>query len=122
MTWDGKERRKSKDFWYKTLERLSLFCWSLFIIALLISFYAAPESDYGILRYHNISIRDFWKTPLTGYLYVVLWVSAFFSYLSLMINHYRSRRNTDNRQYNLILLLLICICWVIYIMIKIKGM
>jgi hypothetical protein len=122
VTWDGIDRRKGKDFWYKTLKALTLFCWILFLIALLISFYAAPEIDYGILRYHDISIRDFWKTPLTGYLYIVLWVSAFLSYLSLMINHYRSRRNSDNRHYNLMLLLLICICWVIYIMIKIKGM
>lgn len=118
MPWNGKERREQQDIWVTVFNFLSITSWLLFVFALIMSFYAAPETEYGLLRYHGISVRQFWKVPLTGYLYIVLWVSALLSYLSIIINHYRSRRATDNKQYNLMLLLIISIAWVVYIIIN----
>ncbi|WP_206485765.1 hypothetical protein [Thalassotalea sp. G2M2-11] len=109
------ERRQSKDFWYKSLKIIAVLAWLIFIIALFVSYYAAPEHDYGVLRYREITIRKFWLTPLTGYLYVLLWCSAFLSYLCLIINKYRSRRKTDNKHFNFILLFVISVAWIIYI-------
>ena len=51
------ERRKSEDFWLKAIRYSSLFAWGLFTIALVISYYAAPETEYGVLRYHNIMYK-----------------------------------------------------------------
>ena len=112
---DKPERRQSEDFWLKTIRISTLIAWGLFTIALIISYYAAPENDYGVLRYHNISIRKFWLTPLTGYLYIMLWLSALFSYISIFVHKYRSRRKTDNKQFNVFLLFIVSIAWVAYI-------
>ena len=115
MVWKGIERRNHQDIWLVIFKWLSIISWLLFLFALVVSFYAAPEKSYGLLRYHGIEVRKFWQVPLTGYLYIILWVSALFSYASIIINHFRSRRATDNKQYNLTLLLIITVTWVIYI-------
>ena len=96
-----KERRKSKDFWILAKNVVSFGSWLAFLVALVMSYYIAPETDYGVLRYYNIEIRQFWLTPLTGYLYILLWLSALGSYIALLIVKYRSRRTTDYTHYNL---------------------
>ncbi|GLX80339.1 hypothetical protein tinsulaeT_36790 [Thalassotalea insulae] len=115
------ERRKSEDFWHKALKVLALVAWGIFIVALILSYYAAPDSDFGVLRYHQMTIRKFWLTPMTGYLYILLWCSAFISYLSLIINKYRSRRKSDNKYFNFWLLFLISTAWVVYLAIQLMS-
>lgn len=118
----NRERRSRVDIWTYLLRILTVLGWSLFIFALIVSYYAAPEHNYGIIRYHNIEIRKFWLTPLTGYLYIVLWLSALSSYFCLIIDKYRSRRKGDSKQFNIILLLIITIAWVSFILMQItKG-
>jgi uncharacterized membrane protein len=95
---------------------LAILSWLVFLIALIISYYAAPEKDYGVLRYYDVTIRQFWLTPLTGYLYILLWLSAFLSYLTLIIKKYRSRRQHDNKYFSLKFLLAINILWLAYIL------
>jgi hypothetical protein len=80
-----------------------LYALSLFLI------HAAPDVNDGILRYHNIEIRKLWLTPLTGYLYIVLLLSALSSYFCLIIDNYRSRRKNDGKYFNILLLLVITI-------------
>jgi len=106
-----KERRKSNDFWYYLARALAILSWLMFIFALGMSFYAAPEKSYGVVRYHDIEIRQFWLTPLTGYLYLVIWSSAAGSYTSMLVERYRSRRKNDNTHYNLYFLLIINLIW-----------
>ena len=71
-----------------------------------------------MLRYYGIEIRQFWLTPLTGYLYILLWVSALGSYLALMTDKYRRRRRSDNPNYSLVFLLTINLTWLVYILVK----
>jgi hypothetical protein len=106
-----KEQRESPDFWFYLSQVLILLSWVLFIFALVMSFYAAPEKSYGVIRYHDIEIRQFWLTPLTGYLYLVIWFSAAGSYASMLVEKYRSRRRNDNTNYNLYFLLIINLIW-----------
>ncbi|MDX2369567.1 MAG: hypothetical protein QNK36_14395 [Colwellia sp.] len=108
---DIKERRKSNDFWFYFARVLAIVSWLMFIFALVMSFYAAPEKSYGVVRYHDIEIRQFWLTPLTGYLYLVIWFSAAGSYASMLVEKYRSRRQNDNTHYNLYFLLIINLIW-----------
>ena len=115
-----KERRNTADLWTYLLRVLAIVGWGLFVFALIVSYYAAPESDYGILRYHNIEIRKFWLTPLTGYLYIVLWLSALSSYFCLILDKYRSRRKSDSKHFNILLLLVITIAWVSFILVQIS--
>jgi len=113
-----KDRRQSSDFWSNAKFVITITSWLLFLAALVMSYYAAPDKDYGVLRYYDIEIRQFWLTPLTGYLYIMLWLSALGSYISLMIDKYRSRRRSDNPHFNLWFLLIINIVWLVYILVK----
>lgn len=110
------DRRKSADKWIYIARVLAVSSWLLFLFALIMSYYAAPETDYGVLRYKDISIRHFWKVPLTGYLYIVLWVSAFVSYLYLLVDSYRTRRKGDTQHVNHLFLLCLTISWVVYLL------
>ncbi len=114
-----KERRKSKDFWILAKNVVSFGSWLAFLVALVMSYYIAPETDYGVLRYYNIEIRQFWLTPLTGYLYILLWLSALGSYIALLIVKYRSRRTTDYTHYNLYILLGVNLIWLTYILFQV---
>ena len=106
-----KERRKSTDFWFCLARILTACSWLAFVAALIISYYVAPEKNYGVLRYHNIEVRQFWLTPLTGYLYLIIWSSAAGIYTATMIDKYRSRRNSDNTHYNAYFLLGFNLLW-----------
>lgn len=112
------QRRQNTDVWSNVQSSLAVTSWLIFLIALVMSYYAAPDKDYGLLRYYNVEIRQFWLTPLTGYLYILLWLSALGSYLALITDKYRSRRRNDNPHYHLILLLAINLFWLVYILVK----
>ncbi len=111
-----KERRKSADFWFYLAKALSIISWLMFLFALVMSFYAAPEKSYGVARYYEIEIRRFWLTPLTGYFYLVIWFSAAGSFTSQLVEKYRSRRNNDNPYYHLHFLLAINLIWLVVIL------
>jgi hypothetical protein len=110
------DRRKETDLWSYAKNITAVLSWLAFLIALVMSYYAAPESDYGVLRYYSIEVRQFWLTPLTGYLYILLWLSALGSYAALLIDKYRSRRRVDNPHYNLMFLLIINLVWLMVIL------
>ncbi|QOL24843.1 hypothetical protein LP316_11040 [Thalassotalea sp. LPB0316] len=120
MTWQGEERRKHTDFWVKTARSLTIIAWLLFIVALIVSHFAAPETDFGIVRYHDLEVRKFWIKPLTNYLYVILWCAALISYVSMIVNRFRARRATDNRSFYVKLLLVIIVAWVIYLLLNVN--
>jgi uncharacterized membrane protein len=113
-----KERRKTTDVWSSAKIIMTILSWFLFLVALIMSYYAVPEKDYGVLRYYDIEIRQFWLTPLTGYLYIMIWLSALGSYIALMVDKYRSRRRSDNPHFNLLFLLSINLFWLVYILLK----
>jgi hypothetical protein len=106
-----KERRTSVDFWFYLARVLTICSWLAFLAAINISYFVAPETNYGVLRYHEIEIRQFWLTPITGYLYLIIWFSAAGSYASMLIDKYRSRRRNDNTHINLYILLVINLIW-----------
>ncbi|MBO9490553.1 hypothetical protein J7384_09270 [Endozoicomonas sp. G2_1] len=114
------ERRKAPDIWIYVSRFLAIFGWCLFIVAMVISHYAAPEENYGLLRYHNIEVRDTWLMPLTNQLYVVLWLSALSSYFCIVLDKFRARRKSDNKHFTAVLLLIITIAWVTYILINVN--
>ncbi len=113
-------RREHKDIWIIVTRVLAVVGWLAFTLALIVSSFAAPETDYGINRYRDLDTRGFWLAPLVGYVYIILWLSALSSYLCLLIDHFRNRRKSDNKHFNLILLMLISIAWLSYILTDIK--
>jgi len=119
MIWRGKERRRAPDIWIYFARFLAVSGWICFIIALIVSFYAAPEKNYGLVRYYQLPIRSHWLMPLTNYLYLVLWFSAFCSMCCFIIDRFRNRRSTDNLHFNLVLLFLVSVSWITYIVIQV---
>lgn len=113
--WDGIDRRLGQDNWRTVARILTILGWVLFIVALLVSYYAAPEKSYGYLRYREIEVRESWLTPMTGYLYIILWLSALFSYITILIDNFRARRAEDSKRFNTILLMIISLAWSVYI-------
>jgi len=105
------ERRISIDFWFYLARVLTICSWLAFVAAIIISYFVAPETNYGVLRYHEIEVRQFWLTPLTGYLYLVIWSSAAGIYTAMLIDKYRSRRKDDNTHYNAYFLLGFNLLW-----------
>jgi hypothetical protein len=116
------KRRKAYDLWSYVSLVLASLSWLIFLSALVMSYYAAPENHYGVLRYHGIDVRQMWLTPLAGYLYILIWLSALGSYIALMFDKFRSRRKHDNPHYSLVLLLVINLTWLIYIVYHITMM
>jgi len=106
-----KDRRKSIDFWFYLARVLTVCSWVAFFAAIIISYFVAPETNYGVLRYHGIEVRQFWLTPLTGYLYLVIWFSAAGIYSAMLIDKYRGRRRSDNTHYNAYFLLGFNLLW-----------
>lgn len=115
LLFKGTDRRKGPDIWIYILRISVLFGWLLFVVAMVISHYASPETDFGLVRYHNIEDRRTWLNPLTDYLYIILWVTASLSIVAIVINHFRSRRNDDFAFFNLFLLLIASLAWAVYL-------
>ena len=111
QTSNPQERRISIDFWFYLARILTICSWLAFIVAIIISYFVAPETDYGVLRYHEIEVRQFWLTPLTGYLYLVIWSSTAGIYTAMLIDKYRSRRKDDNTHFNAYFLLGFNLLW-----------
>ena len=120
MTEVNKNRRRHHDILYYLAKILAVTGWLLFLFALSLSYYAAPEDSFGLYRYYGIEVRESWLTPLTGYLYIVLWVSALSSYFCIVIDHYRSRRSEDNKHFSLSVLILVTMSWIVYILLQFK--
>jgi len=115
------DRRQKNDFWLLASRTLAVGGWLLFIVALIVSYYAAPEIEYGFVRFHGVEVRKVWQPQLTTYLYAILWFNAIASIVAIIINHFRTRRATDvNNNYNLVLLLFISIAWSTYIYFDIR--
>lgn len=100
-------RRSGPDWLQKSMLFLGIFCWLLFLLALLLFHYARPEVDFGYLRYLHLDVRSHWREELKELLVYVLSACSALSLATIVLNHFRSRRKTDQRWYNIIVLLLI---------------
>ena len=121
MTYQGNDRRQGADFWLILSRVLAIVGWLFFIVALVVSFYAAPEIEYGVIKYHGVEVRKVWQPRLTNYLFLILWFNALASFSAIVINRFRTRRVTDiNPIFNLVLLLLTSIAWAVYIYFDIR--
>ena len=100
-------RRIGPDWIQKAMLWLAISCWVLFLAALILFHYAKPEDAYGYLRYLDIEVRDYWLPDMKTLLELILWTCNGLTLLTIIVNHFRSRRVQDRRWYNLILLLLV---------------
>ncbi|WP_213997416.1 hypothetical protein [Arsukibacterium sp.] len=100
------ERREGPDLLCRAFKYLAVIAWLLFFAALIVSHYARPEMDSGLVRYLGLDIRDYWRPRLTFWLVYLLWGSVVVSVASLLLNRMRLKRRSDHLHFNIILLLL----------------
>ncbi|MDX3774240.1 hypothetical protein QE250_08955 [Chromatiaceae bacterium AAb-1] len=110
-----RERRKGPDKLSKSLRWLTIVAWLVFIVCMILTHYARPEMDTGLVRYWDLEIRAEWHPQLTRLLIYLLWLCLGLSLLSLGINRLRLRRRTDHLHFNIILLLLTCGSLLLYL-------
>ncbi|MBU2115729.1 MAG: hypothetical protein KKE94_18355 [Gammaproteobacteria bacterium] len=109
------ERRSGPDLLCRAFAWLAIIAWLLFVLALVMAHYARPEMDTGLVRYWGIEVRTDWRPKLTLYLQYMLWATAALSGISLVLNYLRSRRRNDHLHLNIILLLLSCAGFLLYL-------
>ena len=102
--WDGIDRRKGPDWLVKTLRFMSLTGWSAFIVVLVLLHYAMPERETGLVRYHGITIRDYWDPFFYYWALYPLWICCGISLVTVLISRKRLRRLGDSARFNKALL------------------
>lgn len=108
----GIDRRKGPDWFSRLINILNVLSWFVFVVALAIFHYARPELNNIILEFHKIPIREHWIITLKQYLFISLYLSVFFSAVSLIGNQLRSKRKTDFKRYNLIFLIVVLVAFI----------
>lgn len=99
------ERRQQRQPWWPLLLRwLSVVGWLLMAAVLILVHDARPEMNTGLVRYHGIDIRMYWRADLTAIILAVLWTNCAISLVAVVVNRTRMRRETDRRYYNVWLL------------------
>ncbi len=116
--WRDGDRRKGADIWVRTLNILAITAWSCFVVALVLFHYARPELETGVARYFNLSVRDNWIVSLKVWLEGFLVLCCVFSLISMGINFRRLRRKGDRFQYNLIILLLVAVSFLLMLFVS----
>lgn len=109
------ERRHGPDWLCRAFSYLALIAWILFLGSLLVTHFAKPEMDTGLVRYWNIEIRADWHPQLTYYLQYMLWGALIISGISLLMNRMRLKRRSDHLHFNILLLLLSSAALLLYV-------
>ena len=110
------ERRKIKlDPLKITIRWLTLLCWLVFLAALVAFHYARPEIEYGLIRYFDLSVRSTWLGTPRDVLILLLYVCSGLSLVTIFLNRFRARRQSDNLRINLISLLIISLSFLLVV-------
>lgn len=110
------ERRTGPDLVCRLFAWLAIAGWLLFLLSLIITHYASPEMDSGLVRYWHIDIRTYWRPKLTVWLTWLLWGCVLLSSISFVLNWFRLKRRSDHLHLNIVLLLLTSLGFLLYIL------
>ncbi|MBE0363979.1 hypothetical protein PULV_a1515 [Pseudoalteromonas ulvae UL12] len=92
-----------------------MLCWLVFLAALVAFHYARPEIEYGLIRYFDLSVRSTWLGTPRDVLILLLYVCSGLSLVTIFLNRFRARRQSDNLRINLISLLIISISFLLVV-------
>ena len=71
----------------------------------IVAWLAAPEFDTGIVRYHELELREHWRQDWVRWLPFLLGACTLLSLLALGVSPLRSRRKSDPKRIHLLILL-----------------
>lgn len=99
------ERRQGPDIWLKLLYLILSIGWLGLIAFQVLWWLAKPEMDTGLIRFHNIELREEWVSDIAVWIPAVLALCAFSSLWALRLQRIRGRRNLDGSGWSIWLLL-----------------
>ncbi|BCE02041.1 hypothetical protein [Marinicellulosiphila megalodicopiae] len=101
------ERRQGPDFWIKSLPIFNMVAWGLFILTMALTHIAQPEMDTGIVRYHELEIREHWLMPIVFWIQITLLGMIMLLFGNIVVAKNRTRRKCDQQYLNQWLLLVL---------------
>jgi len=107
------KRSNKPDLIAKFIMGLNILSWLVFVAALIIFHYARPEIEYGIVKYFGLDVREEWLAQPKNILLLLLYTCAGLSFIGMLLGRVRNRRRSDNHRYNLLMLLLVCIGFIL---------
>ncbi|CAG9296262.1 hypothetical protein [Celerinatantimonas diazotrophica] len=102
-------RRKGPDRFQRLLGALSVLCWVLFLVALIVFHYARPQVNYGYLDYKGIATRQHWDAAYLPWFIRSLWLCFGITIVEVLLRIKRNRRKNDYHYYNIFILMLMVI-------------
>lgn len=109
-------RQRDTDLLMLVLNTCTLLGWSMMIALQVIVWLAAPELDTGIVRYHQLELREYWRQEWVQFLPWGISACAVVTLITLILRPLRARRKNDPKYLNLLFLLLLivvvfCVYW-----------
>lgn len=100
------ERRNNKtDILTSMLRIAATLGWLTIVAAQFIVWKAAPEMSTGIVRYHELELRETWQASWVALMPFVLGACTILSLFALGLRPFRSRRKSDPKRVHLLILL-----------------
>ena len=100
------ERRIHKtDLLTRLLRVAAASGWVVIFLMQILAWLAAPEMDTGIVRYHELEIRQTWQKQWIQWMPFLLGACTLLSLFTLGVRPLRSRRKTDPKRWHLLILL-----------------
>ncbi|CAG8998300.1 MAG: hypothetical protein CENE_00242 [Candidatus Celerinatantimonas neptuna] len=104
-----KKHIRKRDRLQRWLSGLTILCWIVFLVALIVFHYARPQIDYGFLKYKDVVVREHWDAKYLPWYLTLLWGCMVITLIDLIARLVRRYRHKHHHYYNLIVLLLIVI-------------
>lgn len=100
------ERRNQKtDPLTRLLQVAAGLGWVAIFLVQVLAWIAAPELDTGIVRYHELNLRQTWQKQWVQWMPFLLGACTLLSLFALGVRPLRSRRKTDPKRWHLLVLL-----------------
>ncbi len=115
------DRRKRTDIGHRLFILLSLFCWIVFIAALVIFHRAQPEFVTVFDRFYHLKLRTQWDYQYVTYMFYTIAGGFFISLVTLLLARSRARRKTDHKGHVIFLGCLYVIMILLTAMIFLRG-
>lgn len=117
----NERRQRNNDLLTKLLRAAALMGWISIFALQIIAWVAKPEMDTGIVRYHELELRNTWQAQWVSVLPFILGFCTVFSLFALGVRPLRSRRKTDPKRWHLLVLLALTVVGYVVYWVQILG-
>lgn len=98
-------RQRKPDLLLRILRITASLGWLAILMLQIVMWQAAPEIEFGLLKYHGIEVRTYWEPSWVKYMPFLLAACTLLSLTALGVTPLRSRRKNDPKRVHLLILL-----------------